>query len=70
MRVEGGRRKAVAAAVLAALAGLSWLTMEPGRPRWLVLILLAGFALRILLAGSGSDSRAGGGSLYDRIDGG
>ncbi len=70
MRVEGGRRKAVAFAVLAVLAGLGWLTMEPGRPRWLVLILLAGFALRILLAGSRGDSQARGGSLYDRSDGG
>jgi hypothetical protein len=54
VRIEAGQRKVVAVALLAALAGLSWITMDAGRPRELVLILLAGFALRIVLAGAGS----------------
>jgi hypothetical protein len=40
--------------MLAGIAGLSWITMDAGRLRDLVLILLAGFALRIVLAGAGS----------------
>ncbi len=53
MRFSGWRRKAVALAVLGGLAGLARLTMGAGRPTWLVMILLAGFGLRILLAGPG-----------------
>ena len=52
MWVEGAQRKAVALGVLSALALLSRSTMEPGRPLWLVWVLLGGFALRILLSGS------------------
>ncbi len=52
MRVEGSQRKAMAVGLLAALALLGRLTMEPGRARWLVWVLLGGFALRILLSGS------------------
>jgi hypothetical protein len=49
MRFEGKQRTGVALGVLAATAAVSWATMEPGRIRSLVLILLSGFALRILL---------------------
>jgi len=52
VRGEGFRRKGIALGALGAVAGLAWLTMEAGRPRWLVAILLAGFGLRILLTPS------------------
>jgi hypothetical protein len=56
MRVRGIQRKVIALLVLAALAGLAWSTIDPGRIRMLVFILLGGFALRILLtAGSRYD---------------
>ena len=46
-------RRWVAILLLAGLAILAWETMDPGQVRWLVMILLGGFALRILLT-SGS----------------
>jgi hypothetical protein len=49
MAVTGGRRKAMALAGLAVLAALAWSTMDAGKVRILVLILLGGFALRIAL---------------------
>jgi hypothetical protein len=49
MRFEGGKRKLVALAGLAILALLAWETMDPGRVRMLVFVLLGGFALRIAL---------------------
>jgi uncharacterized membrane protein len=49
MRVEGTKRKLIALASLAILAALAWTTMDPGRVRLVVVILLAGFALRITL---------------------
>jgi hypothetical protein len=49
MTVAGGRRKAIALAGLAILAALAWYTMDAGKMRILVLILLGGFALRIAL---------------------
>jgi hypothetical protein len=49
MVFEGGRRKLVALAVLAVLAGLAWRTIDPGKVRTLVFVLLGGFALRIAL---------------------
>ena len=49
MRVRGMQRKVVALLVLAALAGLAWSTIDPGKVRMLVFVLLGGFALRILL---------------------
>ena len=49
MRFEGGKRKLVALAGLAILALLAWQTMDPGRVRMLVFVLLGGFALRIAL---------------------
>jgi hypothetical protein len=49
MRVEGGKRKWIALAGLAVLAGLAWSTMDAGKFRILVMVLLGGFALRVLL---------------------
>ncbi|HZZ39699.1 MAG TPA: hypothetical protein VFE06_11235 [Acidobacteriaceae bacterium] len=49
MRVEGKKRKLIALASLAILAALAWTTLDPGRVRLVVVILLAGFALRIAL---------------------
>jgi uncharacterized membrane protein len=49
MRVEGTKRKLIALASLAVLAALAWTTMDPGRVRLVVVILLGGFALRISL---------------------
>ena len=51
MRMTAGKRKVMALALLAVLAGLTWLTMDAGKIRLVVLILLGGFALRIALAG-------------------
>jgi hypothetical protein len=48
-RVQGGSRKLVALIILAGLSILAWQTLDPGRMRWLVWVLLGGFALRILL---------------------
>ena len=42
---------AVALAILACTGALAWATMDAGRIRALVLVLLAGFALRIVLVG-------------------
>jgi len=52
MAVAGGRRKAFALAGLAILAVLAWNTMDAGKVRLLVMILLGGFALRIALTRS------------------
>jgi hypothetical protein len=54
MTVAGGRRKAIALAGLAILAALAWTTMDAGKVRILVMILLGGFALRIALTGGRS----------------
>jgi hypothetical protein len=43
------QRKIVALLVLAALAALAWSTMDAGKVRMLVFVLLGGFALRVLL---------------------
>ncbi len=48
------RRKWTALALLAVLAGLAWETMAPGRVRLVVLVVIASFALRIVLTASGS----------------
>jgi hypothetical protein len=47
MLLTGARRKYAALAGLAAIAALAWFTLDPGRIRLVVMILLAGFALRI-----------------------
>ena len=44
----------MAFALLAALAGLAWETMEPGKIRLVVLVLIGSFALRIALTAAGS----------------
>ena len=49
MRVAGAKRKLLALAGLAVLAALAWYTLDPGRVRLVVLVLLGGFALRIVL---------------------
>ena len=54
MGVSRAKRKWIALAVLAGLAVVVWQTMEPGRIRLVVFVLLGGFALRIALTASGS----------------
>jgi hypothetical protein len=49
MQVRGVQRKVVALLVLAVLAALAWSTIDPGKVRMLVLVLLGGFGLRVLL---------------------
>jgi len=44
----------MALGLLAVLAGLAWQTLEPGKVRLVVLVLLGSFALRIVLTASGS----------------
>ncbi|MFZ0689250.1 MAG: hypothetical protein WAM68_05425 [Acidobacteriaceae bacterium] len=50
MQLAGAKRKIAALAFLAILAALAWYTLDPGRIRLVVMILLGGFALRIALA--------------------
>jgi hypothetical protein len=45
----GSGRLAIALVALASLALLAWSTMDPGKPRSLTLLLLAFFAVRVLL---------------------
>ncbi len=58
MHVETGprspRRKWIALALLVALAGLAAKTIDPGRVRLVVLLLLGFFALRIVLTAAAS----------------
>jgi hypothetical protein len=49
MQVRDWQRKAVALLVLGVLAALAWGTMDAGKVRMLVFVLLGGFALRVLL---------------------
>ena len=49
MQNRGWQRKAVALLVLGVLATLAWSTMDSGKVRVLVFVLLGGFALRVLL---------------------
>ncbi|WP_231581476.1 hypothetical protein [Silvibacterium bohemicum] len=49
MVFEGVRRKVVALAMLGVLAAVAWRTMDAGRVRTLVFVLLGGFALRVTL---------------------
>ena len=49
MQLTGAKRKYAALAGLAAIATLAWFTMDPGKMRLLVVILLGGFAFRIAL---------------------
>ena len=50
MREAPAYRLWVALGILAVTGGLTWLTMDPGRIRNVVLVVLIGFALRIILA--------------------
>ena len=50
MRVEGARRVGLALSILLCTAALAWATMDAGKVRGVVLVVLAGFALRIVLA--------------------
>jgi len=50
MRLTGNGRKLAALAGLAVLAALGWYTMDPGKVRLLVMVLLGGFAARIALS--------------------
>jgi membrane-bound metal-dependent hydrolase YbcI (DUF457 family) len=56
-----GQKTAVALALFGAVALLAWRTMEPGKFRTLVFIVLGGLALRVLLgwrrAGVDTESR-------------
>jgi len=49
MRMAGAKRKMMALTFLALLAALAWYTMDAGKIRLVVLLLLGGFALRIAL---------------------
>jgi hypothetical protein len=49
MQLAGAKRRIAALAFLAVLAALAWYTLDPGRIRLVVMILLGGFALRIAL---------------------
>ena len=61
MRIADGKRKLAALAFLALLAALAWYTMDAGKIRLLVMVLLGGFALRIALTADRSrpDEEAG-----------
>ena len=48
---RGPARKWIALALLGVVAGLVWKTMDPDKIRFVVLLLLAAIAVRILLAG-------------------
>ena len=50
MRLKGSQRAAVALGVLACTAALAWSTMDADRIRTVVLVVLAVFAVRIVLA--------------------
>ena len=60
MRIAGSKRKLLALAFLAILAALAWYTMDAGKIRLVVMILLGGFALRVALtaATKGDDEAA------------
>jgi hypothetical protein len=47
-------RKWIALAVLAGIAGLAWETIDPGKIRSVVLLLMLAFAVRIALTASTS----------------
>jgi hypothetical protein len=49
MQIAGAKRKLTALALLAAIAALAWTTLDPGKIRLVVMILLGGFAIRIAL---------------------
>jgi hypothetical protein len=55
-----GQKTAIALVLFAAIAVLAWQTMEPGKFRTLVFVVLGGLALRVLLGSrrAGTDPEA------------
>ena len=55
-----GQKTAIALVLFAAIAVLAWQTMEPGKFRTLVFVVLGGLALRVLLGSrrAGTDTKA------------
>ena len=51
-----GRKTAIALVLFAAIAVLAWQTMEPGKFRTLVFVVLGGLALRVLLGSRRADT--------------
>ncbi len=51
MRLTGRKRQLAALGILICMAALAWATMDTGKVRAVVLVLLGSFALRILLLG-------------------
>jgi hypothetical protein len=51
-----GQKTAIALVLFAAIAVLAWQTMEPGKFRTLVFVILGGLALRVLLGSRRADT--------------
>ena len=51
-----GQKTAIALVLFAAVAVLAWQTMEPGKFRTLVFVVLGGLALRVLLGSRRADT--------------
>jgi hypothetical protein len=51
-----GQRTAIALVLFAAIAVLAWQTMEPGKFRTLVFVVVGGLALRVLLGSRRADT--------------
>ena len=51
-----GQRTAIALVLFAAIAVLAWQTMEPGKFRTLVFVVVGGLALRVLLRSRRADT--------------
>jgi hypothetical protein len=51
-----GQKTAIALVLFAAVAVLAWQTMEPGKFRTLVFVILGGLALRVLLGSRRADT--------------
>ena len=51
-----GQKTAIALVLFAAIAVLAWQTMEPGKFRTLVFVVLGGLALRVLLGSRRADT--------------
>ena len=51
-----GRKTGIALVLFAAVAVLAWQTMEPGKFRTLVFVVLGGLALRVLLGSRRADT--------------
>jgi hypothetical protein len=55
------KKTPIALVLLAGIAALAWYTMEPGKFRTLVIIVLGGLALRLLLGSRFTAHSSGGG---------